>query len=442
VFDARLSQPGVNDHVERDLLVALQSALFRGDSKLEAAAVLDPAHIVQGAIGDHVRKIQLALIQLDGATITADGIYGPATAAAVLAYKQKREIINRTYQTQADNIVGKMTMASLDKEMLAAELAPVLLKPVHPPPSVPTVPPRGGVLLAFTIAGSGPTGLTPVPVRPPSTPGPPPVRQVEVIIARGTTGSIQVDHGVGGQLVRSQQIHFYGTGKNPSQVAKLLRAKVPDKDREEIDIGTDPTTANYEAQFCGETFFQARVNPPTPPQKLSDIMRLLSLVDKALTLALPQGDYSPDPRFQTGLVTKAGTPINPLPGRKINIFGEGETPGFEDYSSDIDFCSHNFSNGNGPAGVSFGHRPWTADPRKPPGIPAKSVSNICCRGSPIFQVTIDEILRIGASKCRVTYVEASGRKQSDKLRAGLKGATVIDEADALTSGHGIVFDLA
>jgi peptidoglycan hydrolase-like protein with peptidoglycan-binding domain len=97
--------------------MALQSRLFRGDSALEAAAVSDPAHIVPGATGEHVRKIQLALIQLDATTIAPDGIYGPATAAAVLAYKQKRNIVNRSYQTTADNIVGKMTIASLDREM-------------------------------------------------------------------------------------------------------------------------------------------------------------------------------------------------------------------------------------------------------------------------------------------------------------------------------------
>lgn len=101
--------------------MALQSQLFRNDPKLEAAAVSDPAHIVPGARGEHVRKIQLALIQLDGAAIAADGNYGPATAAAVLAYKQKRNIVNRAYQTQADNIVGKMTIDRLDKEALAAE---------------------------------------------------------------------------------------------------------------------------------------------------------------------------------------------------------------------------------------------------------------------------------------------------------------------------------
>ena len=73
----------------------------------------DASHVTPGSRGEHVRKIQIALIQLDGAAIGTDGIYGPATAAAVLAYKQKRNIINFSYQTQADNIVGKMTIASL-----------------------------------------------------------------------------------------------------------------------------------------------------------------------------------------------------------------------------------------------------------------------------------------------------------------------------------------
>jgi len=39
----------------------------------------------------------------------------------VLASKKKRRIINFTYQTQADDIVGKMTIAALDKEMVTFE---------------------------------------------------------------------------------------------------------------------------------------------------------------------------------------------------------------------------------------------------------------------------------------------------------------------------------
>ena len=101
--------------------MALLSNLFQGDPKLEAAAVSDPAHILRGANGEHVQKIQIALIALDGANITADGDYGPATAAAVLAFKRKRGIINFSIQTQPDEIVGKLTMAALDREMLQLE---------------------------------------------------------------------------------------------------------------------------------------------------------------------------------------------------------------------------------------------------------------------------------------------------------------------------------
>jgi hypothetical protein len=99
--------------------MALQSQLFRGDPKLEAAAVSDPAHILQGAKGPHVSKLQQALIQLDGAAIDPDGSYGPATARAVSAFKTKRRILNT--QSKIDDIVGKKTMAALDGEMLARE---------------------------------------------------------------------------------------------------------------------------------------------------------------------------------------------------------------------------------------------------------------------------------------------------------------------------------
>lgn len=106
----------------------LQSKLFHGDPKLEAAATSNPAHVVPGAIGDHVAKIQLALLVLGDQGIDTSEQegkrYGPSTAAAVLSYKSKRDIVNRSYQTQADNIVGIMTMAALDREMLESEQAP------------------------------------------------------------------------------------------------------------------------------------------------------------------------------------------------------------------------------------------------------------------------------------------------------------------------------
>jgi hypothetical protein len=105
--------------------MSLQSQLFRGDPKLEAAAVSDPAHIVPGAVGEHVGKIQQALIRLDGAVIDelelAEARYGQSTADAVLAYKTKRGIINWAYQNKPDEIVGKMTTTRLDREMADAE---------------------------------------------------------------------------------------------------------------------------------------------------------------------------------------------------------------------------------------------------------------------------------------------------------------------------------
>jgi len=105
--------------------VALQSKFFRKIPELEAAAVSDPAHITQGARGFHVTMIQQALIGVDGASIAAAevaaGLYGSTTAQAVLRYKTKRNIINFSYQRNADNIVGKMTMAALDADMAKLE---------------------------------------------------------------------------------------------------------------------------------------------------------------------------------------------------------------------------------------------------------------------------------------------------------------------------------
>ena len=79
-------------------------------------------------MGDHVAKIQHALLVLGDVGIEPsereDKRYGPSTASAVLSYKKKRQIINQSYQAQADNIVGIMTMAALDKEMVQSENGP------------------------------------------------------------------------------------------------------------------------------------------------------------------------------------------------------------------------------------------------------------------------------------------------------------------------------
>jgi peptidoglycan hydrolase-like protein with peptidoglycan-binding domain len=105
--------------------MSLQSALFVDDEALQACLIDDRAYVALGASGDHVTKIHSALVVLDHARINLaelrDDLYGPSTAAAVLAYKRKRQIINPSYQTKADDIVGKMTIAAMDREMMAVE---------------------------------------------------------------------------------------------------------------------------------------------------------------------------------------------------------------------------------------------------------------------------------------------------------------------------------
>jgi hypothetical protein len=105
--------------------VPLVSQLFKGDKKLEAALVKDPAHVTIGAKGQHVAKIQMALFAIDWLTIDQNELrlqaYGKSTAKAVYSYKRRRKIINFSYQAAEDNIVGKMTMRRLDLEMMLYE---------------------------------------------------------------------------------------------------------------------------------------------------------------------------------------------------------------------------------------------------------------------------------------------------------------------------------
>ena len=106
----------------------LKSRLFVGNGALEACLVRDSAHVTPGSVGEHVQLIQRALVYLGDKTITGieyrSGTYGQTTAAAVLRFKQRRRIVNYSYQTQADNIVGKMTIRRLDDEMVAIQDLP------------------------------------------------------------------------------------------------------------------------------------------------------------------------------------------------------------------------------------------------------------------------------------------------------------------------------
>jgi hypothetical protein len=106
----------------------LVSAMLRDNARLQSCLVNDSDHVTPGSSGRHVTLIHKCLLFLERAKLAqtdlSGALYGPSTAAAVLAYKQKRDIINRAYQTSADNIVGKMTIARLDQEIARAERAP------------------------------------------------------------------------------------------------------------------------------------------------------------------------------------------------------------------------------------------------------------------------------------------------------------------------------
>jgi hypothetical protein len=125
----------------------LHSKLFSGNQRLESCAISDPSHVTNGDKGLHVFLIQQAVRVLDAADIARAELdsfaYGKSTADAVLAYKQKRSIINPAYETQADNIVGKMTIKQLDREMLALEIGVLRLGGA------------AGLFRGFALLGSG-----------------------------------------------------------------------------------------------------------------------------------------------------------------------------------------------------------------------------------------------------------------------------------------------
>ncbi|HXJ91227.1 MAG TPA: hypothetical protein VMS18_30750 [Candidatus Binatia bacterium] len=103
----------------------LQSKLLSTNQRLRDCEINDPAHVTPGDQGEFVKLIQQALILIEDMFIEPAelnaGMYGPSTADAVLQYKTERNIVNRAYQSQPDNIIGKMTIKSLDNDLLELE---------------------------------------------------------------------------------------------------------------------------------------------------------------------------------------------------------------------------------------------------------------------------------------------------------------------------------
>jgi peptidoglycan hydrolase-like protein with peptidoglycan-binding domain len=127
--------------------VPLISNLFKDCQPLQDCLVRDSAHVTRGAVGDHVARIHLALADLGAPAVDAAEVagrrYGPSTAAAVLAFKKARKIVNRAYQTSEDDVVGKMTVAALDRELFDKQYVPGPSRRVWCPRAAPAVPPPG-----------------------------------------------------------------------------------------------------------------------------------------------------------------------------------------------------------------------------------------------------------------------------------------------------------
>ena len=111
----------------------LKSNLLADDGRLQSCLVADSSHVKIGDQGDHVQLIQTALFILDDLSIDqielATQTYAASTAQAVRDYKSARKIINHAYQNAVDDIVGKMTIQSLDDELVANQRDPAPFSP-------------------------------------------------------------------------------------------------------------------------------------------------------------------------------------------------------------------------------------------------------------------------------------------------------------------------
>ncbi len=105
----------------------LTSKLFTQppSDRLERCALKDADHVTPGSVGDHVKRIQIALNQLSDVFLAIDGIYGAKTASAVVEFKETvSPPLRQPGPRIADNIVGIRTIRALGARMKRFEDAP------------------------------------------------------------------------------------------------------------------------------------------------------------------------------------------------------------------------------------------------------------------------------------------------------------------------------
>jgi hypothetical protein len=394
--------------------MSLRSKLFQGDPKLEAAASVDSGHVVPGARGQHVGKIQTALNRVDRARIRIDNIYGPETAGAVLAYKQTRGIINRRYQSTPNNIVGKMTVAALDEELFQLDidgLGPLEITVVGgriiPSRVRPAFDPSVKLLSDIKTNGGGGDAKAKVGDAVRKS-----IAAISVKTSRwppAITGRVRCAQTGGVSVARCTNNPDPSRDDNPPvhRTAFLSELSQPSNISQfpnDADGGVVPLTQEPHVMRF-ETF---RPGDASIAVTRGDILRLL-LVDvraaalgpvqrPALTKLTAGSNFfsaernenpEPDP---TNFF--AGRPVNPKRGgRLINLAGETETPEFEDYQCDLDH-----SEGR------FGFRPFADDFDEPSiFIPGGSASHITMRNTPLTDHFVKVIKRIAQPKCRFTF---------------------------------------
>ena len=328
--------------------MALKSKLFAGDPLLEAAAVSDPAHIVPGARGPHVGKIQQALINLDGATISKVlRVRAVNQQAAVFAYKRKRNIINRSRQTSADNIVGTMTIASLDEEMSPERAGNP--RPAQRSPSSADVScrPFAGRSTALRFArafsfGGGNTGRRQRSVGPRHRC----VQDLPLPAERRRYDPLRPDgRRVGGDLPKPPgSVQQQGADRQPQHiplrpVAAEQSRLVPEQSGRRPG-GADPGSAFHAVRdvFAGRRDHHRRsgrrraaaVRRRPRREDASQSRRATHQAHQGFAILLGRCKGSSRPRSRRNVQRTSGEHPR-RGGRLINLGGEHETPEFEDY---------------------------------------------------------------------------------------------------------------